>query len=71
MLTAGMVEARTREVEIEDIEVETMEKLLEFLYSGEIEVVGDQLENLFYAADKYDVMGLVCIWYLVFWMICV
>lgn len=63
MLTADMLEARTREVEIEDIEVETMEKLLEFLYSGEIEVMGDQLENLFYAADKYAVMGLfkICI----------
>jgi hypothetical protein len=44
----------------EVIEVETMEKLLEFLYSGNIEDMGDQLENLFYAADKYDVMGLGC-----------
>ena len=64
MLTSDMVEGQTGVVEIEDIEAETMEKLLEFFYSGKIEDMGDQLYRLFYAADKYEVMGLVCIWYL-------
>ena len=40
------------------------EKLLEFVYSGEVSHMGDQLFLLFDAADRYEVMGLVCIWYL-------
>ena len=66
MLTTNMLEARTGLVEIVDIEADTMEKLLEFVYSGEISDMGDQLFLLFDAADKFKVMGLVCIWYLEF-----
>ena len=46
-----------------EFEAETIEKLLEFIYSGEIEEMGDQLDRVFDAADYYGVMGLVCIWY--------
>ena len=60
-LTSGMVEDRTGVVEIEDIEAETLEKLLEFIYSDQIEDMDDHLYRLFYAADKYEVKGLVCI----------
>ena len=63
MLRSDMVEGRTGVVEIVDIEEETMKKLLEFVYTGEIEDMGDQLYGLFYAADKYAIMGLVCIWF--------
>ena len=44
------------------------EKLLEFVYSGEISdmPLGDQLVQLFDAADRYQVMGLVFISYLKF-----
>ena len=52
MLTTNMLEARTGVVEIVDIEADTMEKLLEFVYSGEISDMGDQLFLLFDAADK-------------------
>jgi len=63
MLTTDMMEARTGVVEIVDIEADTMEKLLEFVYSGEVLDMGDQLFLLFDAADKYEVMGLfnICI----------
>ena len=68
MLTSNMLEARTGVVKIVDIEADTMEKLLEFVYSGEISdmPLGDQLFLLFHAADRYQVMGLVIIWYMVF-----
>ena len=62
-MTSGMVEDRTRVVEIVEFEAETIDKLLEFIYSGEIEDMGDQLDSVFEAADYYGVMGLVCIWY--------
>ena len=65
MLTSNMLEARTGGVKIMDIEADTMEKLLEFVYSGEVSDMGDQLLQIFAAADRYQVMGLVCIWYLV------
>ena len=66
MLTSNMLEARTGLVKIKDIEADTMEKLL--VYSGEISdmPLGDQLVQLFDAADRYAVMDLVCIWYLKF-----
>ena len=59
MLKADMVEAQTGEVVTQDIEEKTMEKLLEFIYTGEIDNMDDQLEMLLYAADKYEIQGLV------------
>ena len=51
MLKTDMVEAQTGEVVTQDIEEKTMEKLLEFIYTGEIDNMDDQLEMLLYAAD--------------------
>ena len=59
MLTSDMREAKTGVVVLQDIEGKTMEKLLEFIYTGKIEEMGDQLERLLYAADKYEVQDLV------------
>ena len=60
MFQSDMVEAHEGVVKIGDIEEETVEKMLEFVYSGEISDIDGQLENLFYAADKYQIEGLVC-----------
>ena len=38
MLTSGMLEDRTGVVEIVEFEAETIEKLLEFIYSGSEEI---------------------------------
>ena len=59
MLKTDMVEAQTGEVVTQDIEEKTMEKLLEFIYTGEIDNMDDQLEMLLYAADYYEIQGLV------------
>ena len=59
MLTSDMREAKTGVVVLQDIEGKTMEKLLEFIYTGKIEEMDDQLERLLYAADKYEVQDLV------------
>ena len=59
MLKTDMVEAQTGEVVTYDIEEKTMEKLLEFIYTGEIDNMDDQLEMLLYAADYYEIQGLV------------
>ena len=59
MLKTDMVEAKTGEVVTQDIEEKTMEKLLEFIYTGEIDNMDDQLEMLLYAADYYEIQGLV------------
>ena len=69
MLTSDMLEGRTGVVDIVLFEVETIEKLLEFIYTGQIEDMGDQLDKLFKAADYYEVMDLVCIfgiWIIIF-----
>ena len=54
-----MVETQTGEVVTQDIEEKTMEKLLEFIYTGEVDNMDDQLEMLLYAADYYEIQGLV------------
>ena len=59
MLISDMREAKTGVVVLQDIEGKTMEKLLEFIYTGKIEEMDDQLERLLYAADKYEVQDLV------------
>ena len=59
MLKTDMLEAQTGEVVIQDVEEKTMEKLLEFIYTGEIDNMDDQLEMLLYAADYYEIQGLV------------
>ena len=59
MLKADMEEAKTGVVDVVDVEEKTMEKLLEFIYTGKIEEMDDQLEMLLYAADKYEINGLV------------
>ena len=60
MFQSDMEEAHDGVVKVEDIEEETVEKMLEFVYSGEISDISGHLENLFYAADKYQIEGLVC-----------
>ena len=59
MLKADMEEAKTGVVDVVDVDEKAMEKLLEFVYSGKIEDMDDQLEMLLYAADKYEINGLV------------
>ena len=59
MQKADMEESKTGVVDVVDVEEKTMEKLLEFIYTGQIEDMGDQLETLLYAADKYEIQGLV------------
>ena len=59
MLKADMEEAKTGVVDMVDVEEKTMEKVVEFIYSGEIEDMDDQLEKLLYAADKFEIEGLV------------
>ena len=59
MLKADMEEAKTGVVDVVDVEENTMKKLLEFIYTGKIEEMDNQLEMLLYAADKYEINGLV------------
>ena len=49
------------EATIEDLGAETFEKVLQFIYGGEVENLGsqDQVEQLLYAADKYENQDLV------------
>jgi hypothetical protein len=55
MLASGMEEARKGEVTADDVQPGTLEKIIEFIYGGEVEQFGGQgqVEQLLYAADKY------------------
>ena len=58
MFESDMKEARQRMVVIEDIKANTMEKLLEFIYTKRLPE-NAFLPELIFAADKYNVRDLV------------
>ena len=61
MFLSPMEEARTGTVEITDMDSKTLKKMLEFVYTGEVDDIEDVAEELLYAADKYEIKGLVSV----------
>jgi hypothetical protein len=61
MIASEMEEGRRGEATIKDVAAETFEKVLQFIYGDEVEDLGsqDQVEQLLYAADKYEIQELV------------
>lgn len=60
MFNHDMQEKKTREVFIEDIQLDIFKELLHYIYSGRTETImtGDIARLLLEAADKYDIPGL-------------
>ena len=58
MFTIDLKEQKTSEVKIYDLDPETIKEMLKYIYSDEINESSGKIEDLFYAADKYDVVGL-------------
>ena len=58
MFDTDMAEAKSGTVVIEDMLASTLEKLLEFAYTGEVTDMQEVVE-LLYAADKYQLPNLV------------
>ena len=77
MLDQNMEEARTGEVDILDVDPDTLKQMLEFIYTGQVLDIllhkcslkrsisqvqeGKYTEELLYAADKYGLIELVII----------
>jgi speckle-type POZ protein len=63
MLTIKMEETATNEVKVEDFDSVTMRKLLRFIYCGEVQDLKENIKDLIYAAEKYEVNQLkeICI----------
>ena len=59
MFKTGMTEVNTGQVVIEDLEETTLGKLIEFIYTGKVAELEDDLEMLLFAADKYQITDLV------------
>lgn len=59
MLMGNMAEARTGVMEVPNMKPEALARFLEFVYTGAVEDVGEHLQQLLYAGDKYEVDGLV------------
>jgi hypothetical protein len=53
-----MKEAATNNVEIDDVDSETMWELLRFIYCGEVRGFKEIAKDLIYAAEKYEVDAL-------------
>jgi BTB/POZ domain len=63
MFQEGYKEHEDNYVNIQDIDSDVFEVFLRFLYSGEVEKLGEMYLDLFAASDKYDVQPLreICI----------
>ena len=57
MLQGDMMEARKGEVTVTDVDPGTFAAVLHYVYTGELEE-GQDLINMIYAAEKYDLPGL-------------
>jgi hypothetical protein len=57
MFLCGMVESSASAVTVDDISSQVMEQLIRFLYLGNAELES-VAEDLFVAADKYDIEDL-------------
>ncbi|KAF8771038.1 Speckle-type POZ protein like [Argiope bruennichi] len=61
MLTTDMTEKTTECVTIEDLDANTVRRMLMFLYSDRLEDLDwESAKNLYYAADKYSILALKC-----------
>jgi len=58
MLNTEMVEAVKKEVVITDIDPDTVQEMIKFIYTGELSGKQVDLQAIWHAADKYDVNGL-------------
>jgi len=58
MFNTNMVEKELNSVEITDFEDEIVKAMLEYLYTGETEVLAERAPDLLQIAEKYDLAGL-------------
>eukprot|EP00090_Calanus_glacialis_P027450 TRINITY_DN43271_c0_g1_i1.p1 TRINITY_DN43271_c0_g1~~TRINITY_DN43271_c0_g1_i1.p1 ORF type:complete len:354 (+),score=98.92 TRINITY_DN43271_c0_g1_i1:142-1062(+) len=59
MLQQEMKESNTRTLTIEDASKSTVDAILEFIYTGESSKVVENMSEMLYLADKYDIHGLL------------
>ena len=57
MLQGDMLEARKGKVTVTDVDSGTFAAMLHYVYTGELKE-GQDLNNMIYAAEKYDLPGL-------------
>ena len=64
MLQTDMEEARTGRVVVDDIDPDTLELVLGYVYTGQLELGTEaDISQLVHAADKYDMPGLKALVY--------
>ena len=60
MITGSMREAKEGGVFIEDLDEETIQNAITFIYTGDFEIPPDiNVQNLALAADKYNLVGMM------------
>ena len=59
MFTGGLVEARRQQIVLQSISDETLESLLDFIYSGEIKLTRDNVQEILIAGDMIELKEVV------------
>ncbi|GMH45675.1 hypothetical protein BSKO_13638 [Bryopsis sp. KO-2023] len=57
MFDSDMVEGRSREVHIQEVDAQALEKVLKFLHSGQIEINEDNLYPLLAIGDEFEIQS--------------
>lgn len=58
MFSTNMVEKEQNTVEIQDFDDDVVKGMLEYLYTGETELMAERAPDLLQVAEKYDLGGL-------------
>jgi len=58
MLNCNMIEKELSQVEIADFDDDVVKGMLEYIYTGETELMAERAPDLLQIAEKYDLSGL-------------
>jgi hypothetical protein len=59
MFASGMEESRKEEIEIKQIEPAVFERVLRFIYTGRVDISGNNVQELFMQAQMFQIEQLV------------
>ena len=58
MFTTNLIEVNQSEIKLYDVDAEAMKQILEYLYTAEINITNDNVQNVFTAASLFEIIDI-------------
>ena len=58
-IESDMIEGRTKEIYIEEVDEKTLKEMINYVYTGDFTGADLNVENVAWLADKYDIPGMM------------